>query len=65
MKEDFIEETQQLALSNSRYVEYHQRFSVQRDQYISRLLNDVNRTHERNNKLQADRDRLNREVRVN
>ena len=47
MKENFIEDSQELALGNSKYVEYNQRFAIQREQYIARVLRDVNESNKK------------------
>ena len=62
MKEEFIEETQELALKNSKYIEYNQRFSSRREQLMCHMLDEVSKVHKENNKLSADKDRLVKEV---
>ena len=62
MKEIFIDETQKLALSNSKYIEYNQRFALRREEFICQLLGDVSKLKEKSNTLQSDKQRLSKEV---
>ncbi|XP_076822533.1 uncharacterized protein LOC143468933 [Clavelina lepadiformis] len=62
MKEIFIDETQKLALSNSKYIEYNQRFALRREEFICQLLGDVSKLKEKSNTLQSDKQRLSKEL---
>lgn len=62
IKEDFIEETQELALKTSKYIECNQRFATKREQFVARIIADVNKVNEENAKLVTDKQRLNKDV---
>ena len=64
MKEEFIEETQVLALKNSKYIDYNQRFAVRREEYVAHILKEVSKVFQENSKLSSDKERLNQEVKV-
>ena len=62
VKENFIEESQELALGNSKYLEYNQRFAIQREEYITKVLNDVNESNKKYVKLKADKNNVLKQV---
>ena len=63
VKENFIEESQELALGNSKYLEYNQRFAIQREEYITKVLGDVNESNKKYAKLKADKNNVMKQVR--
>ena len=65
LKEEFIEETQVLALKNSTYIEYNQRFAIRREQFVTHILDEVNKVQCENNKLSTDKERITKEVLIN